>query len=273
MNNNNKDYKQYAKAVYAGLDRLKTVQLTEQMVKENKMLSVLDKPATYGYAEIANYKDVMEVYENMDVNHDMYGKIKLKEFFDELLYMKCIPLDFNTLKQLNGNGWELKEIDNTINYPINLERNLIMQVFENELTQDIIIGFRIDMSDYGLNLWLPPFFMEVEKCNFNEVAYNVDFLLAKIKFWYEGEDYVATLSGHPLTTGNNCIDVFRKDADNDDLDLTEYEVDLEALSEKEFFEEVKEYINDNMDMLERVNNVNTEYMELDSEVRGQVSIG
>ena len=273
MNNNNKEYKQYTKAVYAGLDRLKTVQLNGQMVKENKMLSVLDKPVTYGYEEIANYSDVMEIYESMDINHDVYGKIKLKEFFEELIGQACVPLDFNTLKQLDGDSWRLKEIDNTINYPINLERNLIMQVFENELTEEIVIGFRIDMSDYGLNLWLPPFFMEVDKYIFDEIAYNVDFLLAEIKFWYEGEDYVATLSGHPLTTGNNCIDVFRKDADNGDLDLTEYEVEFEALSEKEFFEEVKQYINDNMDMLARVNNVNTEYMELDSEVRKQVAIG
>lgn len=273
MNNNNKTYKEYTKAVYAGLDRLKTVQLTEQMVKENKMLSILDKPVTYGYAEIANYADVMEVYENMDVNHDVYGKIKLKEFFEELLDVACAPLDFNTLEQLDGNGWELKEIDNTINYPINLERNLIMQVFEHERPEDMIVGFRIDMSDYGLNLWLPPFFMEVDKYSFDEIAYNYSFLLAKIKFWYGGEDYVATLSGHPLTTNNNCIDVFRKDADNDDLDITEYEVELQALSEKEFFEEVKQYINENMDMLERVNNVNTEYMELDSQLRGQVAIG
>lgn len=273
MKNNNKNYKEYKKAVYAGLDELKTVQLTEQMVKDNKMLSVLDKTVTYGYAEIANYLDVMDTYESMDIDHNVYGKIKLKEFFKELLYMKCIPLDFNTLKHLDGNGWELKEIDNTINYPINLERNLIMQVFENYITKDVIIGFRIDLSDCGLNLWLPPFFMEVDKYSFDEIAYNVDFLLAEIKFWYEGEDYVATLSGHPLTTGNNCIDVFRKDADNEDLDLTEYEVEFEALSEKEFFEEVKQYINDNMDMLARVNNVNTEYMELDSEVRKQVAIG
>ena len=175
--------------------------------------------------------------------------------------MKCIPLDFNTLKHLDGNGWELKEIDNTINYPINLERNLIMQVFENYITKDVIIGFRIDMSGHGLNFWLPPFFMDVQKCNFNEVAYNVQFLLVKLKFWYKGEEYVATLSGHPLTTKNNCLDVFRKDMDNEDLDITEYEVHIQASNEKEFFEEVKQYIDGNMDVLERVNDINTECME------------
>lgn len=261
MNNNNKDYKEYGKAVHEGVGRLKTVKLTEQMVKENKMLSVLDKTVVYGHAKIANYSDVMEVYENMDIDHNVYGKIKLKEFFKELLYMKCIPLDFYVLEQLDGNGWELKEIDNTANYPINLERNLIMQVFENYITKDVIIGFRIDMSGHGLNFWLPPFFMDVQKFNFNEVAYNVQFLLAKIKFWYKGEEYVTTLSGHPLTTKNNCLDIFRKDIDNEDLDLTEYEVHIQASNEKEFFEEVKQYIDGNMDVLERVNDINTECME------------
>ena len=80
MNNNNKDYKEYGKAVHEGVGRLKTVKLTEQMVKENKMLSVLDKTVVYGHAKIANYSDVMEVYENMDIDHNVYGKIKLKEF-------------------------------------------------------------------------------------------------------------------------------------------------------------------------------------------------
>lgn len=112
MNNNKKDYKQYTKAVYAGLDRLKTVQLNEVMVKENKMLSVLDKPATYGYAEIANYEDVMEVYENMDVNHDVYGKIKLKEFFEEV--KQYINDNMDMLERVNNVNTEYMELDSEL---------------------------------------------------------------------------------------------------------------------------------------------------------------